>query len=161
MKGKMLFKGVAGSPGIAVAKVRVVNGDDAKLAKVEEGEVLVGDKFVPKHDAYLKKAGALVQNTGGKTSHGNVYAKGRGIPAVSGTLGYGNVATDILVDGQKVVIDGLAGYEDVTDKKTGEVRKKPYGAVYEYIEEPPKDKAPSKVDLSELAKKYNIKLKGE
>lgn len=155
MKGKMILRGVSGSPGIVVAKVRVVDRNKEKMQQVEPGEVLVGEKFYPEDDQYLEKAAALIQDVGGPASHGNVFAKSKGIPAVSSTLSYGEEATSVLKDGQLVVVDGLAGIDE---------KGKPYGAVYEYTGgevTPQEARVKTRDDLEAKAKlllaKYGIK----
>ena len=125
-KGEKLFTGVAAAKGETVATVRVVNGDETKMAKVAPGEVLVGERFTPKHNQYLEKATAIITDTGGKLSHGGVAGKMFGIPAVTGTVD----ATKQLKDGQKVVVDGNNGivYEYVPGDEVEEKPKlKPAG----------------------------------
>lgn len=129
-KGKEILRGVAASPGVAVVTVRVVNHDPAKIAAIKAGEVMVAERTEPEHEPYMAKAGAIVTDLGGKTSHAAVTAKRLGIPAVTAT----GDATTVLKDGQRVVVDGKAGMEP-DPVHPGEMR--PYGAVYEYIEEAP------------------------
>ena len=101
----ILLTGVAAAPGQLVATVRVVDGDETKMAKVAQGEVLVGEEFKPAHNIYLEKAAAIITDTGGILSHGGVAGKMFGIPAVAGTV----AATQTLKDGQKVLVDGNRG----------------------------------------------------
>ena len=101
-KGKKLLSGVGGAPGEVVATVRVVNKDPEKMAKVQPGEVLVGVRFYPAHNKYLKQAVALITDGGGPRSHEVIWASEVGKPSVTGTTH----ATEILKDGQKVVVDG-------------------------------------------------------
>ncbi|KKK67019.1 hypothetical protein LCGC14_2958260 [marine sediment metagenome] len=104
-KGEKLFTGVGAAKGEVVATVRIVNGDETKMAQVTKGEVLVSQRFDPQHDKYVEKAVAIIQNTGGIKSHGAYIGKKLGIPAVTGTV----EATSVLKDGQKVVVDGDNG----------------------------------------------------
>lgn len=119
-KKEPILRGVAAAKGKVVATVRVVDSDVTKMAKVAPGEVLVGERFEPKHNEYLKKAAALITDTGGKLSHGGVAGKMFGIPAVTGTVD----ATKQLKDGQKVIVNGNEGtvYEYVPGE---EVEEKP------------------------------------
>ena len=142
-KGKELFTGVAAAKGEVVAIVRIVNGDETKMAKVAQGEVLVGERFEPKDNQYLKKAVALITDTGGAFSHGGVAGKLFGIPAVTGTVN----ATKELKNGQKGVVDGNKGiiYEYIPGDE-GEEKPKPAGG-------------PSLADkMAEIAAKRGIKL---
>jgi pyruvate,water dikinase len=54
---------------------------------------------------YLKKASAIVTDSGGKTSNAAIFARTQDIPAVTGTV----EGTSILQDGQKVIVDGTEG----------------------------------------------------
>ena len=136
MKGKQLLKGKAGGPGVAVVTVRVVNKDKVKISKVMPGEVLVGERFVPEDNEYLKKASAFVTDLGGPVSHAAMIGKTWGIPSVVGTI----EATEKLKDGQMVVVDGNEG------------------AVYEYLPEV-EAKAPDLAKrLEALAAKKGMKL---
>lgn len=112
-KGKELIKGIPGAPGIAVVTVRVVDGEQVKMAAVKKGEVLVGERFDPEDDEYIAKCSALVTDVGGKLSHAALAGKINGIPAVVGTV----EATNVLKDGQVVVVDGTVGavYEYIPD----------------------------------------------
>ena len=151
MRGKLLIEGKGASKGVAVGGVRVVNGDEAKIAKVETGDIVVADKLRPEHDIYMKKAAAFVTNTGGVTAHAAIVAREWGLPAIVGTMGSGYDATTELKEGQEVVVDG------------GE------GTVHEYIGPPlaPGVKAPTEptptpstmVDkMAQLAEKRGVKL---
>ncbi|KKL98006.1 hypothetical protein LCGC14_1828810, partial [marine sediment metagenome] len=57
------------------------------------------------HDIYLEKAAAIIQELGGKGSHGASQGKKLGIPAVVGATH----ALSVLKDGQKIVVDGDNG----------------------------------------------------
>lgn len=134
-KGKKLLQGSGASPGIVVVTVRVVNKDPEKMAEIQPGEAIVGERFNPEHDIYLKKASALVTDVGGVTSHAAIVAREWNVPAVVGTM----EGTTILKDGQRVVVDGAEG------------------AVYEYIEEAPKEETLAE-KMEKLAKQKGIKI---
>ena len=138
-KGKEIIKGIPGAPGVAVATVRLVDKSIGKMAAVKTGEVLVGERFEPEHDEYLKKASALVTDVGGKLSHAAVAGKIIGIPAVVGTI----EATTVLKEGQIVVVDGNLG------------------AVFEYLPEagPPQKSLSER--MAELAAKSGKTLDAE
>jgi hypothetical protein len=115
-------------------------------------------------DAQLKKAGAIIQNTGGSSSHGNIIAKEIGVPAISGTVGYGEEATQVLKDGMTVTIDGRVDFENKKNL-AGQIVEKWWGAVY--LKEnggPVKVETPIappsvKPTLQDLMKKYNLNIK--
>jgi len=109
MKGKVLIYGIGASNGVVVGRVRVVNGDEDKIAKVQPGDIIVADKLRPEHDIYMKKAGAFITNVGGKLSHAAIVAREWKVPCITGTMSEGFNATTELKDGQQVVVDGTEG----------------------------------------------------
>lgn len=145
-KGKEILRGISGAPGIVTVTLIVVKSDPGKIAGVKPGHGVVGERFEPSDDEHITKAAALITDTGGRTSHAAVLGRALGIPAVVGTVN----ATSVLKDGQKVVVDGMVGY--MTDPVTG--KQKPYGAVYEWVPDPP-SAVPSP---AEVAAKMGIKL---
>ena len=78
---------------VAAGKARILDSpDDAD--KLEEGEVLVTEITNPDWDPVMKKASAIVTNSGGRTSHAAIVARELGAVAV---VGAGN-ATEKLKD---------------------------------------------------------------
>ena len=98
-KGKMLAKGQAVGNKITSGVARVLNSP-ADSDKMRQGEILVTDITSPDWDPILKKAGAIVTNKGGRTSHASIVARELGVVAVVGT---GN-ATETVRDGQTVTV---------------------------------------------------------
>lgn len=148
MKGKLLVQGKGASKGVVVGRVRVVNGDEEKISKVESGDIIVADKLRPEHDIYMKKAGAFITNTGGVTSHAAIVAREWGLPCVVGTMGEGHTATTELQEGQAVEVDGIAG------------------TVHEYVGPIPgipeaKPASPAVSKMEEIAAQKGIKLDPE
>lgn len=138
-RGKKIIEGIPASPGEVICTVRIVDKDPEKLEKVKPGEAIVGERFNPEHDIYLKKAAALITDVGGVTSHTAIVAREWGIPAIVQTLN----GTTVLKDGQKVVVDATGG------------------AVYEYVpvEEEKFVKAESLADkMAALAKAKGISI---
>ncbi|MFB6292124.1 MAG: phosphoenolpyruvate synthase [Candidatus Nanohaloarchaea archaeon] len=72
-----------------------------QIDKFEEGEVLVTDMTDPDWEPIMKKAGAIITNKGGRTSHAAIVSRELGVPAVIGTEN----ATSQLSDGQEVTVD--------------------------------------------------------
>jgi len=152
-KGKELLRGRPGAKGIAVGRVRIINGDPERMALFQAGEIYVADFPVPTDPPYMKKAGGMVTNKGGKTTHGVIIGMMEGFPVVPGT----GVGTSHLKDGQLVVVDGDEGiiYEAVP-VEAGEA-----GISYEEKVEAPPSPAPSLHPLAEAAKKKGIQLDPE
>jgi len=121
LKGKKILEGGAASPGLAVGIVSNVYEDNPELlAQIKPGEIIVAEKLRPEHEIYMKKAAAFVTDTGGRTSSCAIMAREWEKPAVVGTMGHGEQATQILKTGQKVVVDGTVGavYECVKIRST-------------------------------------------
>ncbi len=104
IKGKVLLKGLAASPGIGAGKVRIVKSVK-DVGKVRKGDVLVAWMTSPDMVPAMRKASAIVTDSGGVTSHAAIVSRELGIPCVVGT---GN-ATKKLKEGQLVTVDGGKG----------------------------------------------------
>lgn len=102
--GTLLVRGLAASPGQAAGPVRIILSplDGADLV---DGEVLVAPMTTPDWVPLLRRASALVTDSGGITCHAAIVARELGIPAVVGTTN----ATQVLKDGQRVAVDGARG----------------------------------------------------
>jgi pyruvate,water dikinase len=98
------LKGIAASRGQAVGRVRVLHSLTG-VSTLSPDTVLV----VPYTDAgwapLLAQAAALVCEVGGRLSHGAIVAREYGLPAVMNV----SCATHVLVDGQRVRVDGGTG----------------------------------------------------
>ena len=98
-----MLKGFPASPGKVKAQARVIL--DPIGARLEPGEILVAPSTDPGWTPLFLTAGGLVMEMGGVMSHGVVVAREYGIPAVVGVAG----ATEHIVTGQYITVDGLAG----------------------------------------------------
>ena len=99
-----LVTGQAASSGRATGAVRVVRGPE-DFGRLQPGEVLVCPFTNPAWTPLFQVAVAAVVDLGSVGSHAAITAREYGIPAVMGT---GN-GTAVLVDGQRVEVDGTAG----------------------------------------------------
>lgn len=102
--GEVLLQGVGLGKKAVTGKVRLVKSvTEAK--ELQEGEILVvpaTDKdFVP----YLEKAGGLLVEEGGLTSHAALVALHMGLPAIVGANG----ALKLLTTGQTITLDTVRG----------------------------------------------------
>lgn len=100
----VLARGLAAAPGTASGKVRVLQTPD-EGARLVEGEVLVAQMTNPDWLPTIRRAAALVTNTGGMTCHAAIVARELGVPCVVGT----RTATSDLHDGTTVTVDGTHG----------------------------------------------------
>jgi pyruvate,water dikinase len=99
-----VVRGLGASPGKASGAVRVVRTLD-QLDKVGKGDVIVTEMTTPDMVPAMKRAGAIVTDEGGMTSHAAIVSRELGVPAVVGC----STATTLLEDGQTVTVDGEKG----------------------------------------------------
>lgn len=103
-KGQALARGEAIGSKVAVGITRILQSPkDAD--KLQQGEIIVTDITSPDWDPVLKKAGAIVTNKGGRTSHASIVARELGVPAVVGT----GDATAAIQDGEWVTVSCCEG----------------------------------------------------
>ncbi len=74
------------------------------------GDVLVCPVTTPAWSILFTQASAVVTDSGGVLSHAAIIARENGLPAVLGTRD----ATQRLVDGQTVTVDGSRGVVEIT-----------------------------------------------
>ncbi len=101
--GEVLAHGLGAAPGVASGPVRVVSSLTA--ADLSGGEVLVARMTAPDWVPMMRRAAAIVTDSGGMTCHAAIVARELGIPAVVGT----GTATTVLRDGESVTVDGAKG----------------------------------------------------
>jgi len=107
-----ILRGVGASAKRHSGRVRIIrNLQDA--SSLEWGEVAVLKKIARDMLPEIKRAGAVVADYGGLTSHAAITLRELGIPCVLGT----EVATEVLREGMIVTVDGKTGniYRGVMD----------------------------------------------
>ncbi|HEX8690158.1 MAG TPA: phosphoenolpyruvate synthase [Solirubrobacterales bacterium] len=103
-RGEELTRGLGAAPGLASGPVRVVaSREDA--AALAEGDVLVTHMTAPDWVPLMRRAAAIVTDSGGMTCHAAIVSRELGIPCLVGTAN----ATEILRDGQLVTVDAGQG----------------------------------------------------
>ncbi len=102
--GKPLVTGLGASPGIAGGKARLLKSPD-EGARLKDGEVLVAQMTAPDWVPTIRRASAVVTDSGGITCHAAIVSRELGIPCVVGT----RQATRILRDGEEITVDGAKG----------------------------------------------------
>jgi pyruvate,water dikinase len=107
------LRGTPASAGTVTATARVIL--DPAGAQLEPGEILVAPSTDPGWTPLFLTAGGLVMEMGGANSHGAVVAREYGIPAVVGVPG----ATDAIVTGAEVTVDGASGVVTVSPAAGG------------------------------------------
>lgn len=101
---KLLLEGEPASPGIYSGKVRLI-ATPREIHLLQAGEVMVTDMTTPDFVPAMKKAGGLITNRGGQTSHAAIVSRELGLPCVVGT----GSATTKLKNGQEVTLNGASG----------------------------------------------------
>jgi pyruvate,water dikinase len=99
-----LVRGLAASPGRASGRVRVLR-TPRDGGQLQDGEVLVAPLTNPDWMPTVRRASALVTDSGGITCHAAIVARELGVPAVVGTRS----ATTVLGNGTEVTVDGDTG----------------------------------------------------
>ncbi len=103
-KGQVLTIGRAVGEMVGQGKARVIL-DVHRIDEFQAGEVLVTNRTDPDWEPIMKKASAIVTNSGGRTCHAAIIAREMGIPAI---VGCGN-ATDVLQTGQEITVSCCEG----------------------------------------------------
>lgn len=106
-----VVKGKCACPGSAKGIVKLVLSP-ADMHKMKKGDVLVSNATDPNVVPAMKKASAIITNTGGITCHAAIVSRELGIPCVIGT----RVATEVLKDGDVVEVDANAGIVKVIER---------------------------------------------
>ena len=105
-QAKILTTGIALGDRITSGKARILNNpDDEQL--LQTGEILVTDVTNPDWDPIMKRAGGIITNKGGRTSHAAIVARELGVVAVVGTAN----ATDVIKNGQEITVSCAEGKE--------------------------------------------------
>ncbi len=100
----VLLRGLGGAPGSASGAARVLKSlDDA--ATLNDGDVLVTHMTSPDWLPLMRRAAAIVTDSGGMTCHAAIVSRELGIPCVVGT----GEATRKLRDGEIVTVDATRG----------------------------------------------------
>ncbi|MBI2621690.1 MAG: phosphoenolpyruvate synthase [Candidatus Levybacteria bacterium] len=102
--GELILKGDGASPGIVTGHVRIIK-NASQIGSVEPGEVLVAPQTNPDYVPAMKKASAIVTDSGGRTSHAAIVSRELGIPAVVGA----QTATKALKNGEVITVNGETG----------------------------------------------------
>ena len=101
---EVLLQGLPAVPGEASGVVRVL-ADVKDGARLQDGEVLVAQMTNPDWLPTMRRASALVTDSGGMTCHAAIVARELGVPCIVGA----RTATKDLKDGTVVTVDGTHG----------------------------------------------------
>ena len=98
--GAELIKGLGAAPGLASGPVRVI-AELSDATRLNDGDVLVTHMTAPDWVPLMRKASAIVTDSGGMTCHAAIVSRELGIPCLVGT----GEATSRLRDGELVTVD--------------------------------------------------------
>ncbi|MGQ9788725.1 MAG: phosphoenolpyruvate synthase [Candidatus Hadarchaeaceae archaeon] len=107
-EAEILCQGLPASPGLAVGKAHIIMSVD-KLSEFQQGEVLITEMTAPEWVPAMRKAAAIVTNSGGLTSHAAIVSRELGIPCIVGTASKGKPATQAIQNGETITVDSKLG----------------------------------------------------
>ncbi len=102
--GAELVKGLGAAPGLASGPVRVIR-ELSDATRLNAGDVLVTHMTAPDWVPLMRKAAAIVTDSGGMTCHAAIVSRELGIPCLVGT----SEGTTRLRDGELVTVDATHG----------------------------------------------------
>jgi pyruvate,water dikinase len=103
-EAKTLVRGLGAAPGSASGRVRLMD-DPRDTDAFVSGEVLVAHMTTPDWVPLMRRAAAIVTDSGGMTCHAAIVSRELGIPCIAGT----GDATRTLRDGELVTVDANQG----------------------------------------------------
>jgi pyruvate,water dikinase len=102
--GRVLLRGLGAAPGSAAGRVHVVSSL-SEAGELGDGDVLVAHMTTPDWVPLMRRAAAIVTDSGGMTCHAAIVSRELGIPCLVGT----GTATDTLRDGELVTVHAGKG----------------------------------------------------
>ena len=130
---KVIVKGLPASPGLVSGRTHVIL-DPSHIDEFKEGEILVTEMTAPDWVPAMKKAKAIVTDSGGMTCHASIVSRELGIPCIVGTKSRGEAATTTVPDGIDVTVDATHGvvYEGILEEKKPEAQAQAVAPVAKY-----------------------------
>lgn len=120
---KKILQGLGVSPGKVQAKIRHVQSFK-EYTSFQEGEILVTKITDPTMVPMMNKAGGIICDIGGLTSHPSIVSRELGIPCiVSAKDKHGTPATTVLKEKILVEMDGTTGEVFLLDEKKKNEKK--------------------------------------
>jgi pyruvate,water dikinase len=116
----VITTGLSASPGMVAGKARVIM-DVTEINKFEKGQILVTEMTAPDWVPAMKKALAIVTNSGGTTCHAAIVSRELGIPCIVATKD----ATTVIENGQDITVDADNGvvYQGILKEAVKEKEK--------------------------------------
>src|SRR5690606_33892911 len=104
--GEIIATGRSVGDRIGKGRARVIDST-ADLDRLEQGEVLVTRMTDPDWEPVMRRAAAVVTDSGGRTCHAAIVSRELGIPAVVGT----ESGTKTIPDGEEATVSCAEGEE--------------------------------------------------
>ncbi|MFB6245338.1 MAG: phosphoenolpyruvate synthase, partial [Candidatus Nanohaloarchaea archaeon] len=142
---EVVLEGSAIGSKIGDGKAHVLDSPK-QIDQFEEDQVLVTDMTDPDWEPIMKKAGAIITNKGGRTSHAAIVSRELGVPAVIGTEN----ATSVLSDGQEVTVDCSSSKGRVWD---GELD---FSVDEHHLDEIPETETDVQVNIGEPSEVFHV-----
>ncbi|MGC8631249.1 MAG: phosphoenolpyruvate synthase [Thermoprotei archaeon] len=116
---KVLVRGLPASPGIAAGKAHVIL-DVKHIDEFKDGEILITEMTAPDWVPAMRKAKAIITNSGGMTCHAAIVSRELGIPCIVGTASRGSAATETIKTADEVTVDATNGvvYSGIMEEAT-------------------------------------------
>jgi len=114
---KVIVKGAPASPGQVSGKAHVIL-DPSMIDEFKQGEILVTEMTAPDWVPAMKKAKAIVTDSGGMTCHASIVSRELGIPCIVGCKSRGAAATASIANGSDITVDATHGvvYEGILEE---------------------------------------------
>ncbi|MFB6208498.1 MAG: phosphoenolpyruvate synthase [Candidatus Nanohaloarchaea archaeon] len=144
-ESEVVLEGSAIGSKIGTGKAHVLNSPK-QIDQFEEDQVLVTDMTDPDWEPIMKKAGAIITNKGGRTSHAAIVSRELGVPAVIGTEN----ATSKLKNKQEVTVDGSSSTGKVWD---GELE---FDVEEHHLDDIPETETEVQVNIGEPSEVFNV-----
>ena len=103
--GDIILRGTGIGHGSVTGTVRVVQSGSEAAEKIGKGDIMVASVTGSEYNQAMEKAGAVVTETGGLTSHAAIVCMEFDIPVIVGATD----ATNVLQDGEVITVDGQRG----------------------------------------------------
>lgn len=98
--GKILVKGLSVGNKIVSGKARIIHGT-RDMSQLQRGEILITEMTDPDWEPIMKRAGAIVTEKGGRTSHAAIVSRELGLSAIVGA----DSARSKIKSGRMITVD--------------------------------------------------------
>ena len=120
--GPVLVRGLSVGEAAATGRVCLIE-HASEMDRFEDGGILVTGTTDPDWVPIMKRASAIVTDSGGRTSHAAIVSRELGLPAIVGT----GDATHVLHDGQDVTVNCSGGAEGLVHEGIAQVESREIG----------------------------------